>query len=81
MSKKLKNKGIIPSAMSGKKFSALSDMGSALGFKPAEQPTPKSMKCRKCGTVMRQVPVTNVLASFALIVCTEVFMFAMVLMS
>ena len=25
--------------------------------------------------------VTNVLASFALIVCTEVFMFAMVLMS
>ena len=60
MSKKLKNKGIIPSAMSGKKFSALSDMGSALGFKPAEQPTPKSMKCRKCGTVMRQVPGTNV---------------------
>ena len=60
MSKKLKNKGIIPSAMSGKKFSALSDMGSALGFKPAEQPTPKSMKCRKCGKPMRQVPGTNV---------------------
>lgn len=60
MSKKLKNKGIIPSAMSGKKFSALSDMGSALGFKPTEHPTPKSMKCRKCGTVMRQVPGTNV---------------------
>lgn len=60
MSKKLKNKGIIPSAMRGKKFSALSDMGSALGFKPAEQPTPKSMKCRKCGTVMCQVPGTNV---------------------
>lgn len=59
-SKNLKSKGIIPTAMSGKKFSALSDMGSALGFKPSEQPTPKSMKCRKCGTVMRQITGTNV---------------------
>lgn len=60
MSKKLKNKGIIPSTMSGKRFSALSDLGSALGFKPVEQPTPKSMRCRKCGTAMRNVPGTNV---------------------
>lgn len=60
MSKNLKSKGIIPSAMSGKKFSALSDLGSALGIKPSEQPTPKSMKCRKCGTVMRQISGTNV---------------------
>lgn len=62
MSKKLKNKnkGIIPPIMSGKKFSALSDLGSALGFKLAEQPTPRSMKCRKCGTAMRNIPGTNV---------------------
>lgn len=60
MSNKLKNKGIIPPTMSGKRFSDLSDLGSALGFKPSEQHTPKSMKCRKCGTVMRNIPNTNV---------------------
>lgn len=60
MSKKLKNQGIVPSAMSGKVFNSLNDLGSALGFKPSEQPTPKSMKCRKCGAVMRQIPGTNV---------------------
>lgn len=60
MPKKLKNEGIIPSTMSGKRFSTLSDLGSALGFKPAEQPTPRSMKCRKCGTAMRNIPGTNV---------------------
>ncbi len=60
MSNKLKNKGVIPSAMSGKRFFNLSDLGSALGFKPSEQSTPKSMKCRKCGTVMRNIPNTNV---------------------
>ena len=58
--KKLKNKGIIPPAMSGKRFSALSDLGSALGFKAPEQPTPKAKNCRKCGHPMRQVPGTNV---------------------
>ena len=60
MSNKLKNKGIIPSAMSGKRFYDLSDLGSALGFKSAEQSTPKAMKCRKCGTVMRNITGTNV---------------------
>ena len=60
MSKKLKNKGIVPPAMSGKVFTSLDDLGSALGFKAAEQPTPKSMKCRKCGTAMRNIPGTNV---------------------
>lgn len=58
--KKLKNKGIIPPNMSGKRFSALSDLGSALGFKAPEQPTPKDKNCRKCGKPMRQVPGTNV---------------------
>lgn len=58
--KKLKNKGIIPPAMSGKRFTALSDLGSALGFKAPEQPTPKAKNCRKCGHPMRQVPGTNV---------------------
>lgn len=58
--KKSKNEGIVPPNMSGRRFSALSDLGSALGFKPAEQPTPRSMKCRKCGKPMRQVPGTNV---------------------
>ena len=60
MSNKLKNKGVIPSAMSGKRFFNLSDLGSALGLKPSDQPTPKSMKCRTCGTVMRNIPNTNV---------------------
>lgn len=60
MSKKLKNKGIVPPAMSGNVFTSLNDLGSALGFKASEQPTPKSMKCRKCGTVMRNIPGTNV---------------------
>lgn len=62
MSKKHKMKGesCIPIAMAGKVFPSLSELGIAMGFKPAEQPTPKSMKCRKCGTVMRQVPGTNV---------------------
>lgn len=60
MSKKLKNKGIVPPAMSGKVFTSLSDLGSALGFKPSEQPTSKAMKCRKCGTAMRNIPGTNV---------------------
>lgn len=60
MSKKLKNKGIVPSAMSGKVFSSLNDLGSALGFKPSEQPSSKSMKCRKCGTIMRNITGTNV---------------------
>ena len=60
MSNKLKNKGIIPSAMSGKRFFNLSDLGYALGFKPSEQPTPKAMKCRKCGTAMRNITGTNV---------------------
>ena len=60
MSKKLKNKGIVPPAMSGKVFTSLSDLGSALGFKTAEQSTSKSMKCRKCGTIMRNIPGTNV---------------------
>lgn len=46
--------------MKGKVFSSLSDLGSALGFKPSEQPTPRSMKCRKCGTAMRNIPNTNV---------------------
>lgn len=60
MSNKLKNKGIVPTAMSGKVFSSLSDLGEALGFKSAERPTAKAMKCRKCGTVMRNIPGTNV---------------------
>lgn len=60
MSKKLKNKGIVPPAMSGKVFTSLNDLGSALGFKASEQPTPKAMKCRKCGTVMRNISGTNV---------------------
>lgn len=62
MSKKLKNKskGFIPSAMKGKIFSSLSCLGDALGIKPTEQPTPKSMKCRKCGAVMRNISGTNV---------------------
>lgn len=58
--KKFKPKSIVPATMKGKVFSSLSDLGSALGFKPAEQPTPRSMKCRKCGHPMRQVPGTNV---------------------
>lgn len=58
--KKLKNKGIIPPNMSGKRFSALSDLGSALGFENTEQPTPKAKNCRKCGTAMRNIPGTNV---------------------
>lgn len=58
--KKLKNKGVIPSTMTGLRFGSLSDLGNALGFKPSEQPTPRSMKCWKCGTVMRHIPETNV---------------------
>lgn len=54
------NKGIIPPAMSGKRFAALSDLGSVLGFKAQEQPTPKAKNCRKCGTAMRNIPGTNV---------------------
>jgi hypothetical protein len=60
MSNKSKNKGVIPAAASGKKLYSLSDLGPALGFKPSDRPTPKSMKCRKCGTVMRNIPNTNV---------------------
>lgn len=60
MSKKLKNKGILPPSVSGKVFSSFNDLGSALGFKAAEQPTPKAMKCRKCGAIMRNIPGTNI---------------------
>lgn len=60
MSKKLKNRGIVPADMSGKVFTSFNDLGSALGFSPSDPPTPKVMKCRKCGTVMRNIPNTNV---------------------
>lgn len=55
-----KHKSVIPKKTKGATFNSLEAMGSALGFKPSEQPTPKSMKCRKCGTVMRQITGTNV---------------------
>lgn len=58
--KQFKPKSIIPSAMSGKVFHSLHDLGSALGFNAPEQPTPKAKNCRKCGHPMRQVPGTNV---------------------
>lgn len=58
--KKFKPKSIVPANMKGTIFSSLSDLGSALGFKAPEQPTPKAKNCRKCGHPMRQVPGTNV---------------------
>lgn len=58
--KKLKNKGVVPAAMNGKRFDSLSEFGYALGFKPSEQPTPRSVKCKKCGAIMRHIPGTNV---------------------
>lgn len=58
--KKFKNRSVIPSPMSGKVFSSLSELGSALGLKSPEQPTPKAKHCRKCGHPMRQIPGTNV---------------------
>lgn len=57
---KFKSKSIVPPNMKGTIFTSLSDLGSALGFKPSEQPTARSMKCRKCGKPMRQIPGTNV---------------------
>lgn len=62
MSKKQKMKGkrFIPAAMSGMVFSSLADLGSALGCKAPELPTPKAKNCRKCGHPMRQIPGTNV---------------------
>lgn len=44
----------------GRVFNSLSELGTAFGLKPAEPPTPKAKKCRKCGSVMSQVPGTNV---------------------
>lgn len=58
--KKFKHKSIVPLKMSGKVFTSFSDLGSALGFKAPEQPTPKAKNCRKCGHPMRRVPGTNV---------------------
>lgn len=60
-------RGIIPDALNGKVFSALSDLGSALGIKSSEPPTPKSVKCRKCGAAMRRVEGTNVYFCGALV--------------
>lgn len=56
----MKGKSCIPTKMTGKVFSSLSDLGIALGFKTPEQPTPKAKNCRKCGTAMRNIPGTNV---------------------
>lgn len=50
----------IPKSAKNKSYDSLSALGSALGVKPAEQPTPKAKKCRKCGKPMRQVSGTNV---------------------
>lgn len=62
MSKKnnANDKSCIPANMSGRVFSSLNDLGTALGFKTPEQPTPKAKNCRKCGTAMRNIPGTNV---------------------
>lgn len=62
MSKKnnANGKSCIPAKMSGRVFSSLNDLGSALGIKAPEQPTPKAKNCRKCGTAMRNIPGTNV---------------------
>lgn len=60
MSKKYDSKSVIPEKMKGSVFSSLSDLGTALGFKAPEQPDPKAKKCRKCGSVMQQLPGTNV---------------------
>lgn len=43
-----------------KVFDSFSALGQALKVKPAEPATPKSMKCRKCGSVMRNISGTNV---------------------
>lgn len=58
---------IIPDALNGVVFSDLSYMGRALGIKPSEPPTPKSVKCRKCGATMRRVEGTNVYFCDALV--------------
>ena len=62
MSKKnnANGKSCIPAKMSGRVFSSLNDLGTALGIKAPEQPTPKAKNCRKCGTAMRNIPGTNV---------------------
>ena len=62
MSKKnsANGKSCIPAKMSGRVFSSLNDLGTALGFKTTEHPTPKAKNCRKCGTAMRNIPGTNV---------------------
>lgn len=61
MSKKNANgKSCIQAKMSGRVFSSLNDLGTALGFKTPEQPAPKAKNCRKCGTAMRNIPGTNV---------------------
>ena len=58
--KNANGKSCIPAKMSGRVFSSLNDLGTALGFKTPEQPTPKAKNCRKCGTAMRNIPGTNV---------------------
>lgn len=60
-------RGIIPDVLNGHVFGNLSDLGRALGIKPSEPHTPKSMKCRKCGAVMRRVEGTNVYFCDALV--------------
>ena len=66
MSNKLKQKKgkgdqmVIPESAKNATYDSLPALGSALGVKPADQPTPKAKKCRKCGKPMRHVPGTNV---------------------